>query len=159
MDRPRSGRLLALSVALLLAGVLAERCREERYLPSTLSAFPELSRTHELHLHGDFRANLTQSHEIVFELAETSYMRIYLAPKKVDIDLYLFRVQGDNKQQVVRFRPLFGPLYLPPYHHSHLWPRCAYALLSNGLGIEHFIPTSREVSRFSLYSLFVGVFN
>lgn len=107
MDRPRSRRLLALCFTLLLAYVSAERCREERYLPNTLSAFPELSRAHELHLHGDFRANLTRSHQIVFDIVEPSYMRIYLAPEDVDIDLYLFKGEGDAKQQIVRLSFLF----------------------------------------------------
>lgn len=111
MRAPAWVATLGLVLLSLVALSAAQRCREERYLPVDLAAFPSLALTGELHVHGRFRANMTEAnHDIAFTVINRSYFRAYLAPESMDIDLYLFK--GHSRVEVVR-RP---PLPRPPAH-------------------------------------------
>eukprot|EP01087_Luapelamoeba_hula_P002906 TRINITY_DN1271_c0_g1_i3.p1 TRINITY_DN1271_c0_g1~~TRINITY_DN1271_c0_g1_i3.p1 ORF type:complete len:3009 (-),score=261.11 TRINITY_DN1271_c0_g1_i3:1901-10927(-) len=61
-------------------------------LPNSLNTLSYLNLNKEFHFHGEFFVNFTEEkHQLYFELAEESAVRLYVAPHKTwDIDVYLF---------------------------------------------------------------------
>ena len=79
------------------SGQRSDRCTAP-LLPHSLDNFGFLEYNGHVHLRDNYFIDYENiQHSITFSLSETSVLRIYTEPHKVDIDVWLYRVEPDDK--------------------------------------------------------------
>jgi len=66
-------------------------------LPTHLNSLAYLTLDEEVHLHGEYRVNISEwEKQTYFELQRESVFRVYVAPHASDVDLWLYNITGEE---------------------------------------------------------------
>ena len=105
----------------------AEECKYDN-LPQDLNTAGYLEYNYEMHIQGKYRANFSQDiPPISFVLSSESYVRMYVAPHEVDIDLELFSNQGLQMTSQGEIETMVFGILKPSTHYRLMMTHHAHA--------------------------------